>query len=319
MQSNLIPPLTQPVARLVQGTTMLPLLSEAECFELLDAAVAHGYTTFDTAHVHGQGVAERVFGRWLVSRGLREKIVILGKGGHHNADRARVTPYDITADLHDSLVRMQVEQIDLYLLHRDDLRVPVGPLIEVLNEHQRAGKIVGFGASNWSHQRIDEANTYAAERGLQPFMASSPNFSLTEQRELPWPGCVSISGEAGSAARAWYAAASMPLFTWSSLAGGFLSGRYTRANAATLTSDVDLHTLRCYGSNANFDRLERANELAAGKGVTLPQLALAYVLSQPLDCYALVGCRSAAEFRENLEASNLRLTTAEQTWLETGE
>ena len=126
------------------------------------------------------------------------------------------------------LARLKTERIELYLLHRDDRRVPVGPIVNVLNEHLQAGKIGAFGGSNWSVERIQEANSYAAVNGLVPFVASSPNFSLAEQMRPPWPNCVSISGENGRADRDWYASQGMPLITWSSLAGGFFSGRFQR-------------------------------------------------------------------------------------------
>src|SRR5690606_27782491 len=127
------------------------------------------------------------------------------------------TPYDITADLFDSLARMQTDYIDIYLLHRDDPDVPVGPIVEILNEHHQAGRIHAFGGSNWSHERIREANEYAAAHGLTPFVASSPNFSLAEQIQEPWAGCLSIGGRKGAAARDWYRQNQIALFTWSSL------------------------------------------------------------------------------------------------------
>jgi aryl-alcohol dehydrogenase-like predicted oxidoreductase len=316
MHYQTIPGTHKPLSRMVQGTIMIRSETEQANFTLLDALLEAGCTTFDTAHGYGNGDVERAFGRWIKSRGVREKVVIIGKGAHHNQDRKRVTPYDITADLHDSLARMQVDYIDLYLLHRDDEQVPVGPIVEVLNEHQRAGLIGAFGGSNWSHERIAEANAYAAAHGLTPFVASSPNFSLAEQRETPWPGCISISGAAGAAARAWYAEHNMPLFTWSSLAGGFLSGRFRRDNLASFTSYDDTLCVRCYATEENFARLERAEQLAEEKGVTLVQIALAYVLNQPLNTFALVGSRSVEEVAANVVASELPLSPAEIAWLE---
>ena len=152
-----------------------------EGFSFMDAVLEQGCTTFDTAHVYGGGDNERSVGRWVRERGVRDRVVILGKGAHHNQDRQRVTPYDITSDLHDSLARFQFDYIDLYLLHRDDPSQPVGPIVEILNEHKRAGKINAFGGSNWSVSRIQEANAYAETHGLEGFTASSPNFSLAEQ------------------------------------------------------------------------------------------------------------------------------------------
>ncbi len=319
MRYGTLPDLEKPVSRLVQGTVMVSSAEEKQSFRLLDEVFALGCTTFDTAHVYGDGDNERTVGRWVRSRGLRDEVVIVAKGAHHNADRKRVTTFDITADLHDSLSRFGFDELDLYVLHRDDPDVPVGPVIEVLNEHQRSGKLRAFGASNWSQTRFAEANRYAAERGLTPFALSSPNFSLAEQVQEPWPGCVSIGGPSGRAARAWYQTQGTPLLTWSSLAGGFFSGRFRRDNLETFTSYLDKLCVSSYCYEENFARLERVEKLARDKGVSLPQLALAYVTSQPLDIYALVGCNSGAEFEANLGALNLGLSDDERMWLESGD
>ena len=122
-----VPGVTKPVARLVEGTIMLSTSKLDEGFALLDGILAMGGTTFDTAHGYGNGEAERTLGRWMEARGNRDQVVILSKGAHHNQDRQRVTPYDITADLHDSLARLRTDYIDLYILHRDDPSQPVGP------------------------------------------------------------------------------------------------------------------------------------------------------------------------------------------------
>lgn len=311
-----LPNIDKPVSRLVQGTTVLDEREVERCYELLDGAFELGCRTFDTAHVYGQGMQERLFGRWLRERGLRDQVVIIGKGAHLSQDRKRVTPYDITADLHDSLARMKIDYIDLYLLHRDDPEVPVGPIVETLDEHLRAGKIRAYGGSNWSYERIAEANAYAAAHGLQPFVASSPNFSLAVQIKPPWPGCVSISGAQGKAAREWYLANNMPIFAWSSLAGGFFNGRVRRDTVATLTNNQDKLAAESYGSEENFARLDRAEELAARKGISVPQVVLAYILSQPLDIYPLVGGYTIAEFRANAAACDTPLSADEVAYLE---
>lgn len=319
MRYATLPGLDKPVSRLVQGTVMVSSNDEQTSFWLLDEIFALGCTTFDTAHIYGSGDNERTVGRWVRERGLRDRVVIVAKGAHHNEDRKRVTPFDITADLHDSLARFGFTEIDLYILHRDDPAVPVGPIVEVLNEHQRSGKIRAFGASNWTHARLEEANRYAAEHSLTPFAISSPNFSLAEQVQAPWPGCVSIGGPSGAAARVWYEGQHTPLLTWSSLAGGFFSGRFRRDNLESFTSYLDRLCVSSYCYKDNFNRLDRAKRLADDKGVSLPQLALAYVTSQPLNIYALIGCGSGAEFAANLEALNLKLSEQERTWLEQGE
>ena len=277
-----IPGIDKDVSRIVQGAIMLDSETEAENFALFDAIFDMGCTTFDTAHVYGSGESERVLGRWIARRGIRDRAVILDKGAHLNQDRRRVTPFDIAADVHDSLARLQTDYIDLYLLHRDDPGVPVGPIVEALNEHQTAGRIHAFGASNWTAARIAEANAYAAAHGLTPFAVSSPHFSLARQIEEPWPECVTITGEDNADQRAWYAAQGMPVFCWSSLAGGWFSGRLERANTA---EHADTLYMRCYGCEDNWQRLERARELGRERGLSEAQIAFAWVLRQPMDCF----------------------------------
>ena len=318
MRYGNVPGIDKPISRLVQGTVMIRSDNEVEGFQLLDDVFDLGCNTFDTAHVYGQGDNERAFGRWVHSRGVREQIVIIGKGAHHSQDRRRVTPFDITADIFDTLARLRTEYIDLYLLHRDDPSVPVGPIVEVLNEHQAAGRIHAFGGSNWSHLRLEEANAYAAARGLVPFAAGSPNFSLAIQVKEPWENCISITGPAQAAARAFYQRTQLPLFAWSSLAGGFFSERFRPDNLETFTAYLDKLCVESYCYPENFARLERAATLARVMGVTTPQVALAYVLSQPWTVFTLVGCANRAEFAANAAALELQLTPAAVTWLAEG-
>ena len=318
MQYGSIPGIDKPISRLVQGTVMLATANPTYSNELLDGIFALGCTTFDTAHIYGQGDVERAFGAWLAHSGVRDRVVIIGKGAHHNADRARVTPFDIQSDLHDSLARMKVDKIDLYLLHRDDPAAPVGPIVETLNQLRDAGLIDAFGGSNWSHTRIAEANAYAEAHGLTPFVASSPHYSLAVQQQPPWPDCVSIAGPDQAEARHWYAAQQMPLFAWSSLAGGFLSGRFRPDNLATFTEYFDRVTVQSYAGEENFARLARLEEVARRKQATPSQVALAYVLHAPYNLYALVGCRTVAEFQDNLAAAEITLLPDELRWLESG-
>jgi aryl-alcohol dehydrogenase-like predicted oxidoreductase len=314
MRYGNVPGIDKPISRLVQGINPARRQGPEPGFALLDAVWEQGYTTFDTGRVYGD--ADRFLGDWLRERGVRDRAVILGKGAHHNQERRRVTPEDIRQDLDASLKELQTDHIDLYVLHRDDPGVPVGPLVEALNGHLRAGKIRAFGGSNWTHERIAEANAYAREHDLVPFAVSSPNFSLAEQVQEPWAGCVSISGPQGEAARAYYQQTRMPLFTWSSLAGGFFSGRLRRDNTGEFTTGPDKLAVTSYAYDQNFRRLDRVEELAKEKNASVPQIALAYVLSQPLNVFALVGCRSGDEFRANVEALDITLTPQELAYLD---
>ncbi len=196
-----IPGIDKPVSRLVQGTMWIDAKALDTAFAVFDAFHAAGGNCLDTAHIYGDGDKERAVGQWINERGLRDEIVILGKGAHNSQDRKRVTPYDIQSDLHDSLARFKVDSIDLYLLHKDDPKKPVGPIVETLHAAKEAGQIDAYGGSNWSAERLQEANEYAAANGLTPFVVSSPQFSLAVQKEPPWPDGVSVSGPAGEGAR----------------------------------------------------------------------------------------------------------------------
>src|SRR5207248_5002422 len=201
MKYHPFPALGLDLSRLVLGSMVFSLEALDLSYDLIETWLELGGNIIDTAHVYSGGNSERAMGRWFQERGRRDDVLVLTKGAHHNADRRRVTPEDITCDLRDSLARMKTEMIDLYLLHRDDPDVPVGPIVEALEEHRRAGRIRAYGGSNWSTARLEEANAYARAHGLQGFIASSPNLSLAVQNEPVWADCLSAS-DPGS--RAWY-------------------------------------------------------------------------------------------------------------------
>jgi aryl-alcohol dehydrogenase-like predicted oxidoreductase len=304
------------ISRLVQGTVMLSTGEMEASVDLLDEVFELGCNSFDTAHVYAGGQAERVLGEWMERRGNREEVFILSKGAHHNADRKRVTTFDIMSDLSDSLARLRTDYIDLYLLHRDDPDVPVSTIVDTLNEHREAGRFNAFGGSNWTTERIAEANAYAESKGVTGFAASSPNFSLAEQVEEPWAGCLSLSGLQGEAARKWYGANEMPVFTWSTLAQGFFAGKLCRENFEEMKAELPGSCVSAYCHEQNFDRLDRARELAEEKGKSVPQIALAFVLNQPLNIHTLIGCASGNELRANMEALEIDLSQEEIAWLD---
>ena len=299
---------------------MLSMARLEEGFRLLDEVYASGCTAFDTARTYSAGESEQVLGRWIEARNLRDHVVVIGKGGHPRDGVARVTPAEVADDLLESLRQLRVERIDLYLLHRDNPAVGVAPIIDFLNEQVRAGRIGAFGASNWSHERIAEANAYAEASGQLSFAVGSVHFSLAVPSTPPWPGCLSIAGLDQAGARAWYCAASFPLLAWSSLSGGFLSGRFWRgATVEQCTDPADRRVVTSYCHEENLSRLDRARRLAGEKGMTVPQVAICYVLSSPMDVYALVGCGAGAEFDILAAGMELQLSPDEIRWLESGE
>src|SRR5579883_2112528 len=166
------------VSRLVMGSMVFGMEPDRleNTRKLLDRFVEAGGTTVDTARVYAKGSSERAVGEWLKGSGLRDKIVVIGKGAHHDSltFERRVTPAAIHEDIGTSLREMQLDKIDIYILHKDDPDAAVGPIVEALNEEARDGRIGVFGGSSWTHQRIAEANEYARAHGLQPFSVSSP-------------------------------------------------------------------------------------------------------------------------------------------------
>ncbi|KQO18345.1 aldo/keto reductase [Paenibacillus sp. Leaf72] len=298
--------LDKPVSRLMKGSDYFFHDRYDKAAANLDAFFAIGGNSIDSAHIYCGGQSEEVIGRYLKERGNREQWVILTKGAHHDQNGPRVSSEAIRSDLNTSLERLQSGYIDMYALHRDDPAVPAGEVIEILNEHVASGAVRTIGVSNWTWQRIKEANDYAAAKGLVGFSFNSPNFSLAKANEPFWAGCVSADEETS----AWHEATQMPLFSWSSQARGFFTERFTPEDR----SNADL--VRVFYSDGNWERLERAKQLAARKGFTAIQIALAYVLNQPFPTCALIGAQSLEELRSCDEGSLITLTAEERNWLD---
>jgi len=291
MESLRLEPLELPLSRLALGTLGFSLRTRDRDYALFDAWLEAGGTVIDTAHVYEDGDAERVLGRWLADRpGARERIVLVTKGAHPDGDRRRVTPDDIAADLRDSMERLG-GPVDLYLLHRDDPDVEVGEIVDALDAHRRAGEIRAFGVSNWTLPRIEEANAYAAKRGVAGIACNSPHLSLAVQNEPPWAGCLSATG---AESRAWHERTGMPLLAWSAQAGGWFAGA---------ASPV-------YDNAANRERRARAEQLGDANAV-----ALAWVLAQPFPTIAIIGPHSLEHLHASLEAVAVALSADEIRWL----
>jgi len=282
--------------------------------ELLDRWIESGGTAIDTARIYAKGTSEEAFGAWLQARGCRDKLVIIGKGAHHDSVtlERRVNAASIHEDIQISLQTMQLDKMDIYILHKDDEDAPVGPVVEALNEEQAAGRIGAFGGSSWTHQRIAEANEYADKHGLKGFGVSSPNLALAVPNEPMWAGYVSLSGD--EEALAWYEKNQLPVFAWSSQARGFFSGRYKPEVTEGTTMD-ESNVIRTYFSEANWERYRRAESLAKEKGCTLQQVTLAWVLHQPLNLYALIGPATTSELDNSLGALDITLSEEELAWL----
>jgi predicted dehydrogenase/aryl-alcohol dehydrogenase-like predicted oxidoreductase len=290
----------KPVSRLVMGVDnqrTMPMLAV-----MLDDFFQRGGNTFDTAYIYGGGKLEQMLGQWVKNRGIRDHVVILDKGAH----TPHCTPEAVNKQLLESLERLQMEFVDIYMLHRDNPEYPASAFVDVLNEHYRAGRIRMFGGSNWSIQRVEEANRYAAQHGLRGFGAMSNNFSLARMVDPVWAGCISASDPDS---RRWLTQNQMPLMPWSSQARGFFTGR------AHPDDHSDEELVRCWYSDDNFQRLERVNQMAAERGVLPINIALAYVLCQPFPTFPLIGPRALAETRTSLPGLDIELSPEDLEWL----
>ena len=302
-----------PVSRIILGCSSDGFNGGRDQRALLDAALAAGINTLDTARVYDQ--SERVIGRWL--REHREEVVVVTKCGHPSSLHSmRLTEKEIRKDLETSLRELGTDRIDLYLFHRDHPSVSPGAMIEIMNALKAEGRIDAFGASNWTYERFYQAQEYADKHGLTPFSVSSPHFSLARQQADPYGGgCVSLTGEENARARRWYADTQTPVFSYSSLGRGFLSGKLKSSDRQNAAAVLDSFALKGYDCEENYKRLARCEELAKQKGCSVAQLAMAWLYCQPLNTFAIVTMSSPARIQENIAALSLKLTDAECRYL----
>ncbi len=288
------------VSRIVMGVDNQLTFPHAAV--MFDDFVEKGGNAFDTAYIYGGGLQEKLLGQWVKSRNIRKDIIVIGKGAH----TPFCTPQDLTKQLLISLERMQTDYVDIYLLHRDNPEIPVGEFVDVLNQHKKAGRIKVFGGSNWTLERIDQANEYAKRNGLEGFSVVSNNFSLARMLQPIWHGVVSSSDEKS---RKWFEKTQIPLIAWSSQARGFFTGKYS----PEYKDEPEM--VRCWYSDDNFKRLERAKQLAKQMNVPTTAIALAYVLCQKFLIFAIIGPRTLSETRTSLKALEIQLTQQQLRWL----
>ena len=287
------------VSRLVMGNDNQNSIESARV--VWDDYFERGGNAFDNAYIYGGGNHEKLLGQWMRERGVREQCVVIAKGAH----TPHCNPEDLSSQLDISLERMGISGCDIYLLHRDNLEVPVGEFVEVLNRHVRDGKISAFGGSNWTLERVAEANEYAAKNSLQPMSVVSDNLSLARMVDPVWSGCVTVHDKAS---RDWLAQNDVALFPWSSQARGF----FIRADR-NFTDDEEL--TRCWYSDDNFARLERVQQMSAERDIAPINIALAWLLHQPFATFPLIGPRQAEETASSWKGLDVELSPADVAWL----
>lgn len=273
---------------------------------LLDAFFERGGNLFDTGFIYAGGYTEKLFGDWHTSRGVRDEVVLIGKGAHSPL----CYPDVIGKQLQVSLDRLQTDYVDVYFMHRDNTDVPVGEFVDAMDAEAGKGRIRGiFGGSNWSRERMQEAIAYANRTGKQAPAALSNNFALAEMINPIWAGCIAASDEVY---KSWLIAHQIPNFSWSSQARGFFTDRAGRDK----TDNAEL--VNTWYSEKNFGRRDRAIELAKRLGKNPIHVALAYVLAQPFPSVPLIGPRTLAELDDSIKAFDITLSPEDLTWLENG-
>lgn len=273
--------------------------------DCIDMAWEHGFTIFDTANCYGN--SEMHLGKWLSKHAVRENLIILDKGCNPGmkGSKDELTPETIRSQVALSLDRMQTDYTDMYILHRDDESKEVGPIVEVLNELKEAGKIRMFGGSNWRRERVMEANAYAKAHGLEGFTVASPCYNMVEMKGDPWGGSVCLSGEARADDRAWYQKQGIPIFAYSSLARGFLSGKYKTYEDKPIEECLWYGPIEEYYYPENVAVLRQAENLARESGMTVSQIALAWLLKQELQVYPIVSPSSEKHVIDNVGVFDL--------------
>ena len=298
-----IPGVSKPASVVALGFEFFPNFASASL--TLDTFYEAGGNLFDTAHVYGGGKTESIFGDWHTSRNVpREDIVVIGKGAHSPL----CYPDMITKQLDQSLERLKTDYIDVYFMHRDNTDVPVGEFVDAMDAEVKRGRIRGiFGGSNWTRERMDEAAAYAQKNGKAAPAALSNNFSLAEMLDPIWAGCVAASDDSW---KDWQKERQIPNFAWSSQGRGFFTERAGRDKRD------DEEIVRVWYSDRNFERRDRAIQLAKELGRSPIHIALAYVIAQPFPVIPLIGPRTIAELEDSLSALDIKLTPEQVRWLE---
>ncbi len=323
MQQIELDGLNKPVSRLMHGSTGLMGADDAVAFPVLETAVEAGINAFDTAAVYAfnDDTMDQMLGRWIRDRGGCDDIVVVAKGAHPalpDWHLPRVNPAAIAADIDLTRERMGLDCLDLWMFHRDDPAVDVGPLVEAVNAAIDRGRISAWGVSNWSVARIKAAIDYAADHGLRAPVVNSVHYSLATQLDSPWDDVVTLTGEAHAADREWHREGAVRVVAWSALAGGFLSDRVSREDLENEPAPHLADTARCYLNEQNWRRRERAAEVGRRMGLSLSQTALAWVFAADFRPMAIAGSVTPAEIHENVAAVEAQLTAADISYINNG-
>ena len=308
MHTTPLGPLT--VSRLALGAMLMgDSTPPAEAHRMLDRFLDAGGTFVDTADTYGDGTSERVLAPWLARR--RDDVVLATKVRFAVSEPGGqgLAPDRIRAACDASLRRLGTGVIDLYQVHAPDPAVPLEESLEALDGLVRAGKVRAVGASNFPAWLLAWAIALQDRHGWAPFVSLQAQYSLVER---------SVEVEALPFCRA----AGLGVLPWGPLGAGFLTGRYRRGAAmpegsrmATARDDYEEAPQR-RAIERNFRVVDAAAEIAAARGATVPQVAIAWLLGTEGVTAPIVGPRTFEQLEDLLGAADLELTPEERARLE---
>ncbi|MER5517715.1 aldo/keto reductase [Streptomyces sp. NPDC002763] len=273
--------------------------TQEEATALVDAALDAGINLIDTADMYGQGESEEMVGKAIAGR--RDDLVLATKAGMPMGDERNHRGGSrrwLVTELENSLVRLGVDHVDLYQIHRWDPATSDEETLSALTDLQRAGKIRYFGSSTFPAYRIVQGQWAAREHHVSRYVTEQPSYSLLqrgiEAHVLP------VTQEYG-----------MGVLAWSPLASGWLSGAVRKGRDITTSRSrilPDRFDLTLPANQARLDAVERLAAVAEEAGLTLVQLALGFVTAHPAVTSALIGPRTQDHLKSQLAAADTVLS-----------
>jgi aryl-alcohol dehydrogenase-like predicted oxidoreductase len=287
---------------------------QATSFSQLDRFTEAGGILVDSADVYADGRAEEIIGRWLAARPGRRELVVLATKGRFPTDETPnghgLSRRHLSLALEASLRRLNVETIDLYQLHAWDPLTRLEETLRFLDDAVRAGKINYVGLSNFTGWQLQKAVDIAEFRGLSVPVSMQPQYNLLA-RAAEWeivPACQ---------------AAGLGMLAWSPLASGWLTGKYRRGEPAPAgtrvveNADEGMRIWNQHGqSEQTWQVIDVVRKVAEGRGVSLAQIAIAWLMARPAVSSVILGARSMSQLTDNMAAADLRLTTEETQLLD---
>ena len=278
-----------------------------DAYAIVDRALDAGLNFLDTANVYGRGRSEEITGEALKRNGSRSRVVLATKfHGRMNDDdpnAAGSSRRHIIEQCEASLRRLQTEYIDIYQIHRPRPEVAIDETLRALDDLVRAGKVRYLGSSTFAAWQVVESLWVAKELGLNRFVSEQPPYHILDRR---------IERELVPMALTY----GIGLIPWSPLAGGLLTGKYTRGQSApegaryATPEDEPRQSRRL--NDSVYDVNEGLLPLAEAKGCTLSQLALAWCAQQPGITSPILGPRTMEQLEDNLGALEVTVTAEDR-------